>query len=231
MLADARHTAGASVDASSLAADRARALELVTVSRETAERLDEFVALLLEWQRRINLVAPSTLPQVWTRHIADSLQLLTLASSARTWIDVGSGAGFPGMVIACALAHLPGARVDLVESNRKKATFLEAVQRAIGCPAAVHPERVEQFAASFAGRADVICARAVAPLNELLTLTYPLLNKTGAVALFPKGQNADRELREASDRWQMYATLVPSRTDRAGRIMVIRGLSRRSNKS
>jgi 16S rRNA (guanine527-N7)-methyltransferase len=231
MPAEARRTTGDSVAVAGVAADRAQALGLVTVSRETAERLDEFVALLLEWQRKVNLVASSTLSHVWTRHIADSLQLLDLASSARTWIDVGSGAGFPGMVVACALTHLPGAHVDLVESNRKKATFLEAVQRNTGCPAAVHPERVEDFAARFSGHADVVCARAVAPLNELLTLTYPLLNKTGAVALFPKGQNADRELRETANQWRMHAIMVPSRTDPAGRIIVIRGLSRRPNKS
>src|SRR5215475_10457579 len=104
--------------------DRARALELVPVSRETRERLDRFVELLLMWQRTVNLVAPSTVPHLWTRHVADSLQLLDLARDARVWIDLGSGGGFPGLAIACALAERPATCVHLVESNLKKAAFL-----------------------------------------------------------------------------------------------------------
>src|SRR5213592_406039 len=114
---------------SALSADRARALALTPVSRETLERLERFVALLLQWQQTTNLIAPSTVPQLWTRHIADSLQLLDLAPEARTWVDVGSGGGFPGFVIACALAGDPSAAVHLVESNMKKAAFLREAQR------------------------------------------------------------------------------------------------------
>jgi 16S rRNA (guanine527-N7)-methyltransferase len=215
-----------------LEADRARALKLTPVSRETAERLEKYVDLLLQWQRRLNLVAPSTLHQVWVRHVADSLQLLDCApENAQRWIDVGSGAGFPGMAIACALADVPGGFVHLVESSKKKAAFLAAVQTRIGCPAIVHPERVEEFTKRFSGAADVVCARAVAPLNELLTLTFPLLNKTRAWAVFPKGQNADQELRQASNWWKMHVTMVPSRTDPGGRILIIRGLSPRAGES
>src|SRR5437763_10866807 len=94
-----------------LAADRATALSITPVSRETEDRLDSFISLLLGWQRRTNLIASSTVDKIWTRHVADSLQLLVLASAARAWIDVGSGAGFPGLVIACALADAPGAQV------------------------------------------------------------------------------------------------------------------------
>ena len=112
-----------------LSADRARALALTPVSRETADRLDRFVELLLSWQQRINLIASSTEAQLWTRHVADSLQLLALAPQARVWVDLGSGGGFPGLVIACALAETAGAHVHLVESSTKKAAFLrEAVQ-------------------------------------------------------------------------------------------------------
>src|SRR5664280_1584972 len=107
-----------------LAADKAAALALTPVSRETEARLDRYVDLLLEWQAKTNLVAPSTLPNLWTRHISDSLQLLTLAPSAKTWADLGSGGGFPGVVLACALADTPGAKVHLVERNAKKAAFL-----------------------------------------------------------------------------------------------------------
>src|SRR5690606_11807019 len=104
-------------------ANRARALELAPVSRETAERLDRFVALLLRWQTRTNLIAASTLPELWTRHVADSLQLVSLAPEAHVWADLGSGGGFPGLVIACALADRPRGHVHLVESNAKKCAF------------------------------------------------------------------------------------------------------------
>ncbi len=132
-----------------LAADRAKALALTPVSRETLERLDRFVALLLDWQGRMNLIAPSTIPTIWTRHIADSLQLLDLARNARIWIDLGSGAGFPGMVIACALADTPGATVHLVESTKKKAAFLSEAQQVTGAPAKIYPERIETFVPTF----------------------------------------------------------------------------------
>src|ERR1700704_5018950 len=115
-----------------LASDRARALALTPVSRETSERLDRFVELLLTWQRTTNLIAASTIPHLWTRHVADSLQLLELAPDARVWIDLGSGGGFPGLVIACALADKPGALIHLVESNAKKAAFLREAQRVTG---------------------------------------------------------------------------------------------------
>src|ERR1700716_1522187 len=98
-----------------LSEDRARALAMNPVSRETVQRLDRFVELLLKWQRVSNLIADSTLRHVWTRHIADSLQLIELAPQARTWVDLGSGAGFPGLVLGCALADTVGARVHLVE--------------------------------------------------------------------------------------------------------------------
>jgi 16S rRNA (guanine527-N7)-methyltransferase len=214
------------VEGSALAADRSAALRLIPVSRETLERLDRFVPLLLEWQRTVNLVAPSTVAHVWTRHIADSLQLIDLAPSARTWIDVGSGGGFPGLIIACALASQPGMSIHLVEANARKAAFLREAQRLTGAPARVHARRMEDFARNFSGEADVICARAVAPLKSLLELTFPLLKKSHAVGLFPKGKNAEDELREASNSWKMRATLVASRTDPAGRVIAIRDLER-----
>ncbi len=212
-----------------LAADRTAARELTPVSRETADRLDRFVALLLEWQSHTNLVASSTLPHLWTRHIADSLQLLDLAPQARAWVDVGSGAGFPGLILACALAGT-GATVHLVESNGKKAAFLRAAQRLTEAPAIVHEERMEEFARQFAGPAEIVTARAVSPLTHLLHVCYPLLGKTGTTGLFPKGQKAELELKEALKSWNMHATLVPSRTDSTGRILVVRDLSRGGRK-
>src|SRR5438067_4034799 len=112
-----------------LASDRAGALALTPVSHETEARLDRYVALLVEWQAKTNLVAPSTLPNLWTRHISDSLQLLALAPSAKVWADLGSGGGFPGVVLACALAETAGANVHLIERNAKKAAFLREAIR------------------------------------------------------------------------------------------------------
>src|SRR5580698_6959417 len=112
-----------------LAADKAEALRLTPVSRETEMRLDRYVHLLRQWQAKTNLVAPSTLPNLWTRHIADSLQLLALAPSAKRWADLGSGGGFPGVVLACALADVPEATVHLIERNAKKAAFLREALR------------------------------------------------------------------------------------------------------
>ena len=119
-----------------------------------------FVELLLLWQQKFNLVASSTLPQLWTRHISDSLQLMALVPAARVWVDFGSGAGFPGIPVACALADTPGAMVHLVESVGKKANFLREVVRALALPARVHQERAEKFGESCAEAVDVVTARA-----------------------------------------------------------------------
>jgi len=206
-----------------LAEDRARALALTPVSRETSQRLDRFVHLLLDWQRRVNLIAPSTEPVLWTRHIADSLQLHTLAPEARVWADLGTGAGFPGLVIACALADSPGAVVYLVESNTKKVAFLHEAVRVVGASAVIHHLRVSDFVRNAPQGIEAVTARAFAPLPELLTATYPLL-KRGAVGLFPKGQGVDAELTEAAKCWNTQATLAVSRTDPKARIVVVRGL-------
>jgi 16S rRNA (guanine527-N7)-methyltransferase len=204
-----------------LTADRARALALVPVSRETAARLDSFAALLLDWHARMNLIAVSTVPTLWTRHIADSLQLIAIAPQARKWADLGSGGGFPGVPIACALAEQNSAEVHLIESNKKKAAFLREAVRVTGAPAIVHAERVADFAGGFRGELDAVTARALAPLPELLSIAYPLL-KRGAQALFPKGQDVEAELTQATKCWSIQASLVPSRTDPKSRVVVIR---------
>jgi 16S rRNA (guanine527-N7)-methyltransferase len=207
-----------------LVKDRAAALALAPVSRETLARLDRFVALLLQWQRHTNLIARSTEPVLWTRHVADSLQLLPLASDARVWADLGTGGGFPGVVIACALAETAGACVHLIEASTKKATFLREAVRVTGAHAIVHAVRVEDFtAAGDLPRIDVVVARALAPLPRLLTLAYPLL-KRGSLGLFAKGQDVAVELTEAAKCWKIKATLAPSRTDPRGRIVVVSGL-------
>ncbi len=192
-----------------LAQDRERALALVPVSRETLERLDRYVALLLDWQRRVNLIAPSTEPTLWTRHVADSLQLLEQAPEARVWADLGSGAGLPGLPIGCALAEREGTCVHLVESSAKKAAFLREAIQVTGVPGVVHPMRIADFVKAAPTKVDIVTARAVAPLSKLLAEAYPLL-KSGAVGLFPKGQGVDAELTEAAKYWRLQVTLVPS---------------------
>jgi 16S rRNA (guanine527-N7)-methyltransferase len=200
---------------------------LTPVSRETLQRLDAFVELLLTWNAHTNLIGASTVPHLWTRHIADSLQLLDLAPGARTWVDLGSGAGFPGLVIACALADTPGAEVHLVESIGKKATFLRDAARLTGAPVTVHAERIERFMAVFPGPAEVVTARALAPLKILIDQSVSLLKK-GALGLFPKGQDVDAELTEATKYWNIKVNLAPSRTDAKGRVVVVQGLERRA---
>lgn len=222
-----------------LGGDREKALAIVDVSRETLGRLDRFTELLLAWQPRINLISPSTMSSLWTRHVADSLQLLELVEPTiatahpqvgegrgGVWLDLGSGAGFPGIVIACALAGVPGARVHLVESNLKKVSFLREVIRETKIPAIVHPVRIETMASAFGETVDYVTARAVAPLPELLEMIAPFL-KRGAKAVLPKGQDLERELTAATKNWNIEADSVPSKTSRAGRILIVRALSKR----
>ena len=206
-----------------LGADKARALALCPVSRETETRLDMLVEVLLLWQKKLNLVASSTLREVWTRHIADSLQLLPLAPQARVWADFGSGGGFPGMPIACALAGQAGAKVHLVESNGKKAAFLRELARVTRAPAVVHQERAEKFGESCAEAIHVVTARALAPLKTLCDQAFPFISR-GAVGLFPKGQDVDAELTDAAKYWRVEAIKVPSKTSPESSIVVIRSL-------
>jgi 16S rRNA (guanine527-N7)-methyltransferase len=210
-----------------LAADRAAARRLVSVSRETLERLDVFVALLLRWQPAVQLVGPSTLSKLWTRHVADSLQLLDLAPGANVWADLGTGGGFPGLVIAIARSIHTGTLVHLVESDTRKAAFLREAIRVTGALAKVHPERVESVAKRL-GPVEVVTARALAPLPRLMDLAAPLL-EGGARAIFLKTQYVDEELTAATKSWSMTATILPSRTDSRGRIVVIERVSRRAD--
>ncbi len=210
-----------------LTADRAEALRLTPVSRETLRRLDLYVEALQSWREKTNLFALSTIPHLWTRHIADSLQLLDLAPNARIWVDLGSGAGFPGLPIACALAETPGAEVHLVESTGKKTAFLREAVDITGAPAVVHTERIEKFVENFGAKPDVVTARALAPLNSLLDQSFSLL-KTGALGLFPKGQDVDAELTEATKYWNIKVNLAPSRTDSKARVVVVHTLERRA---
>ena len=213
---------------SDLAADRSRALALTPVSRETVARLDRYLALLLEWQAKTNLVAPSTLPQLWTRHVADSLQLLDLAPNAKIWVDLGSGGGFPGIVLACALADKPGARIHLVERNAKKAAFLREACRVTGSHGVVHLSEIGDIVEKWSGPVDCVTARALAPLHQLIGFAEPLVNK-GATALFLKGQDVEAELTESTKYWNIKPNLHSSRTGGQGWIVEIDRIERRKS--
>ncbi|WP_026597402.1 16S rRNA (guanine(527)-N(7))-methyltransferase RsmG [Methylobacterium sp. 77] len=204
--------------------DRARVLAQANVSRETAAALDLYVEQLRRWQSVKNLVGPATLTEVWTRHIADALQLLDLAPDATTWLDLGSGAGIPGLILAIAGRDRPGFRVDLIESNARKCAFLTEVARLTKAPAHVRNVRIEDAIGSLSGVA-VVCARALAPLDQLLAWTEPLLT-TGTIGLFPKGRDAQTELTEAAQRWRFVYDLVPSRTESEARVVRVTTLSR-----
>jgi 16S rRNA (guanine527-N7)-methyltransferase len=198
-------------------ADRQAAERLIDVSRETWARLETLVATLDRWQATTNLVAPNTLNAVWTRHVADGAQLVPLAPPAPArWVDLGSGGGFPGLVVAAMLAGRT--EVHLVESNGKKAAFLREAARAMGVAATVHAARAERALGCLS--ADVVSARALAPLPVLVALAEPLL-KTGAVGLFPKGREAVAELTETEKSWRFNASLHPSLTDPDARIVRI----------
>lgn len=208
--------------------DRQRALRLTPVSRETEERLALLVAELERWQAAKNLVSSATLGDVWTRHIADSLQLFSLASDKRNWLDLGSGGGFPGLVIGICLAETGAGQIDLVESNSRKCAFLRHAARVTGARVRVHPARIEDVASTFAGKVDVVTARALAALPQLLGWCEELL-RTGTLGLFPKGQHLDAELTDSARYWKIQATTVSSVTDAAARILMVRSAERRAD--
>lgn len=192
------------------------------VSQETAERLETHRRLLAEWNEHTNLVGPKEIELYWSRHALDSAQLLRLAPEAKSWIDLGSGAGFPGLVLACFLAEAPGASMHLVESTGKKARFLKEVIAAAGLPATVFNMRIEDFGGG-AGGYDAVTARALAPLNRLIPYAKPILDR-GAQGLFHKGADVDAEMAAASHALKggaYRADVLESLSDPRGRIVRI----------
>lgn len=198
--------------------------DLRDVSRETYARLQTYEALVRRWTPRINLVAPSTLEDLWARHILDSAQILQAAPpEPRHWVDLGSGGGFPGLVVAIILAECaPKARVSLVESDLRKATFLRTVIRETGIGAQVLAQRAEKLDPQ---GADVLSARALAPLEPLLAHSARHLAPEG-VALFPKGKNFQTEIDAALASWRFEVQTFPSRTEPGAAILKIGGLLR-----
>lgn len=196
----------------------------VHVSRETTDKLGQFAALVRKWSPKINLVAKSTLPDLEQRHILDSAQLHPLIPEKTTKIaDFGSGGGFPGIVLAILLEEThPDTTITLVESDQRKSTFLRQSIRELGLNAAVFSERIENLPPL---KAQVITARALASLNDLLTHAQPHLANDGKL-LFPKGRSAQEELAVARQNWSFDAEQVPSRTSPDAVIFCLRGLAR-----
>jgi len=206
-------------------ADPRQALAELGVSRETLDRLDIYARLLTKWNRAVNLVGPDSLPDLWRRHVLDSAQLLPQlpqapAGRVRRVADLGSGAGFPGLV----LAILGAGEIHLVESDGRKAQFLREVSRETAAGAQVHQARIEDLSPLCA---DCVTARALAPLDRLLDYAARHL-APGGVALFLKGRGAAEELTQAAARWSMAVTRHPSRSDPGGTILRIGELTARS---
>ncbi|TPL94081.1 16S rRNA (guanine(527)-N(7))-methyltransferase RsmG [Mesorhizobium sp. B2-3-12] len=187
------------------------------VSRETFERLMAFEEMFQKWNRSINLVAQSTSSDVWQRHILDSAQLARIKPSATRWVDIGSGGGFPGLVMAFLLAERPGASIDLVESNRKKASFLQTVIGQFGLPARAVARRIEDSHA-LVSTPQIVTARALASLSVLLDLSAPWLI-SGGRGLFHKGRDYRAEVQESVNRWTFDLVEHPSVTDASGVIL------------
>jgi len=198
------------------------------VSRETIERLEMYRRLLEVWQAKTNLVAPNTLPQFWSRHVADSLQVKALCPDMLRFADLGSGGGFPGMVIAIVNAGLENAEHHLVESLAKKCAFLRAVARQTGAPAVIHNERIESAAkrlAALPAPPQVVTARALAPLKVLLPLAEPLLN-AGARGVFHKGREFVREVEECRGLWRFDLVVHDSRVETGSVLLEVANLER-----
>jgi 16S rRNA (guanine527-N7)-methyltransferase len=195
--------------------------KVFSVSHETLEKLKLYAQLLVKWQKAVNLVAPATIPKMWRRHFADSAQLLHLAPNAKIWVDLGSGGGFPALVIAIMLANQEGCCVHLIESNARKCAFLSEVARQTGASARVHNARIADIAASGAiPAADAVTARALAPLDALLELALPFFGNASA-ALFLKGREAGVEIADARKRWVFDLKIHKSVSDAEGQILEI----------
>ena len=196
--------------------------EQLGVSRESWMRIESFVGLLVQWQQSINLISPASIPFIWERHVIDSLQLLPLIpADTKSVADLGSGSGFPAVPLAIA----SGLTFHLYESNNKKAAFLREALRVTGCKGAIHAERLTgKTPTGGCPRIDLVTARALAPLNELLELSQPF-TKTGAQALFMKGQDVDQELTEAAKYWRIQYTRHASLTDSQAIILAVQEVS------
>lgn len=198
--------------------NRRGVLERLDVSRDTTSKLDAFVELLMRWRRVTDLMSEASLDSVWTRHIEDSAQLLTICPAAKRWLDLGAGAGFPGLIIAILLGNDALAHVDLVESDKRKCAFLSAAIAATGARAFVHHVRIEKLEANIIHSVDSVTARAVAPLPKVVELSKPWL-KDGSVGLFPRGKGGEAEFLSYLPQSEFAIDRIMSRTDPDGLIL------------
>lgn len=190
----------------------------LNVSRETSERLTALSALVEKWTVKINLISKASIPHIWERHIKDSAQIYALAPSCQHWLDLGSGGGFPGIVIAILADEMsPDTRVTLVESDQRKCAFLRTALRELSLNGVVKSERIEALPAQ---NADVLTARALADLDTLLAFSNQHLSPTGT-ALFPKGENWQKEHAAAQNRWSYRCDATTSITDPAAAVLKI----------
>lgn len=194
------------------------------VSRETWDRLRVYADIFRKWQKTINLVAPSTVDDLWNRHVLDSVQLYDLAPKPVTWLDIGSGAGFPGVVTAICLATHGDGWVHLVESNQKKAAFLRSAILETGARASVHPIRVAD-AVSVIPKVDAISARALANLDQLLEMSQPWFDSNEDLTVwFHKGRDYSAEIELARSRWQFNLVKYDSQIQNESVILQISNL-------
>lgn len=195
------------------------------VSRETIDRLDRYETHLRKWNRAINLVSPRSLGEIWARHFVDSAQLVDLAPNVESWIDLGSGGGFPGLVVAILTAERnPDCQLTLIESDVRKCVFLREAARICGVGVSVLNMRIDAARAE----AEIVSARALAPLAELLEMSEKLL-LPGGRALFLKGETVEEELTKTRRFWHMELTEHPSRVDPRGTVLEITSFQRRSD--
>jgi 16S rRNA (guanine527-N7)-methyltransferase len=193
------------------------------VSRETMERLSIYVETLKRWNQRINLIGRTTETDIWNRHIVDSAQLNKMAPDARNWVDLGSGAGLPALIIAAMrIDDEPEFSMTAVESDQRKCAFMADVARKMETPIKIVNVRIKNIATT---GYDTVSARALAPLTKLLGYAAPL-RTDGAICLFPKGARADRELTDAAKDWHMTCEQIPSVTDVTSVILKIRAFER-----
>lgn len=211
--------------------DRISALALVPELAPFVPQLDAFVTLLDRWRKVTNLVSGSSFATIWTRHIADSAQLLRIASAVSPirmpaqirWLDLGTGAGFPGIVIAILLSRTPGATIHCVEADKRKCAFLREAARATGAPATIHPVRIESLTTADIADVDVVSARALSPLPRLLQEAAPWL-EAGALGVFPRGASERETPLDAVNAAAYDITSVPSRTEPRGTILLVNSL-------
>lgn len=191
------------------------------VSRETSQRLSALVALLIKWNKAINLVSKDTVGEIWSRHILDSAQIFNLGCKASLWADLGSGGGFPGLVVAVLAAEkAPHMQIVLVESDQRKAAFLRQAGQTLGLNVKVLADRIENVQPL---NADIVSARALAPLPQLCVFAHRHLSPDGA-AIFMKGRSHSEELTNARDNWNFALESHPSITDPSALVLVLRGI-------